>query len=111
MQLCSLKLRAVRSSDSAEPICPDCHQSFKRKVFNKYSGRISIQEKDQQASLLFSGKEPETSFTTFRVDGNDYIYGNEYSYKDRKPLHKPSGKNGFVTQSKCRIGNLEITQS
>lgn len=93
---------------------------FVQTATNPLNGRFSIstvegspyREKDQQASLLFSGKEPETSFTTFRVDGNDYIYGNDYSYKGQgsRFISFPE-KNGFVTQSKCRIGNLEITQS
>ncbi|WP_236328338.1 S-layer homology domain-containing protein [Paenibacillus auburnensis] len=39
-----------------------------------------IRKKDQETSLLFKGDDPETSFTTFRIDGTDYIYGNKYKF-------------------------------
>lgn len=39
-----------------------------------------IRKKDQNTNLLFQGDDPETSFTTFRIDGTDYIYGNKYKF-------------------------------
>ena len=39
-----------------------------------------IRKKDQNTNLLFKGDDPETSFTTFRIDGTDYIYGNKYKF-------------------------------
>ncbi|OKP96958.1 S-layer homology domain-containing protein [Paenibacillus sp. P46E] len=39
-----------------------------------------IRKNDQNTSLLYKGDDPETSFTTFRIDGTDYIYGNKYKF-------------------------------
>nr|WP_254075675.1 S-layer homology domain-containing protein [Paenibacillus tritici] len=39
-----------------------------------------IRKKDNNVNLLFQGDDPETSFTTFRIDGTDYIYGNKYKF-------------------------------
>ncbi|NBD27274.1 S-layer homology domain-containing protein [Paenibacillus glycinis] len=39
-----------------------------------------IRKKDQNVSLLFQGDDPETSFTTFKIDGTDYIFGNPYKF-------------------------------
>lgn len=39
-----------------------------------------IRKKDQQVDLMFHGDDPETSFTTFRIDGTDYIFGNPYKF-------------------------------
>ncbi|WP_046502502.1 S-layer homology domain-containing protein [Paenibacillus riograndensis] len=39
-----------------------------------------IRKKDQDTNLLYKGDDPETSFTTFRIDGTDYIYGNKYKF-------------------------------
>lgn len=42
-----------------------------------------IRKKDQNTNLLFQGDDPETSFTTFRIDGTDYIYGNKYKFDSK----------------------------
>ncbi|WP_150266920.1 S-layer homology domain-containing protein [Paenibacillus tepidiphilus] len=39
-----------------------------------------IRKNDDNVNLLFQGDDPETSFTTFRIDGTDYIYGNSYKF-------------------------------
>ncbi|WP_245585821.1 S-layer homology domain-containing protein [Paenibacillus pinihumi] len=39
-----------------------------------------IRKKDQNVDMLFRGDDPETSFTTFRIDGTDYIFGNPYKF-------------------------------
>ncbi|WP_246315674.1 S-layer homology domain-containing protein [Paenibacillus foliorum] len=39
-----------------------------------------IRKKDQNVNMLFKGDDPETSFTTFRIDGTDYIFGNPYKF-------------------------------
>lgn len=92
---------------------------FVQTATNPDNGRFSIstlegspyREKDQESSLLFSGKDTESSFTTFKVNGVDYIYGNDYSYKGLGSsfISKPE-KSGLLTLSKCRIGDLEISQ-
>lgn len=39
-----------------------------------------IRKNDQNINMLFNGDDPETSFTTFRIDGTDYIFGNPYKF-------------------------------
>lgn len=39
-----------------------------------------IRKNDQNVNMLFGGDDPETSFTTFRIDGTDYIFGNPYKF-------------------------------
>ncbi|MFS0722841.1 S-layer homology domain-containing protein [Paenibacillus sp. 1P07SE] len=39
-----------------------------------------IRKNDQNVNLMFRGDDPETSFTTFRIDGDDYIFGNPYKF-------------------------------
>ncbi|MCR8636518.1 S-layer homology domain-containing protein [Paenibacillus radicis (ex Xue et al. 2023)] len=39
-----------------------------------------IRKNDQNVNMLFRGDDPETSFTTFRIDGTDYIFGNPYKF-------------------------------
>lgn len=39
-----------------------------------------IRKGDNNVNMLFSGDNPETSFTTFRIDGTDYIFGNPYKF-------------------------------
>lgn len=39
-----------------------------------------IRKNDQNVNMLFNGDDPETSFTTFRIDGTDYIFGNPYKF-------------------------------
>ncbi|UQZ83223.1 Endo-1,4-beta-xylanase A precursor [Paenibacillus konkukensis] len=40
----------------------------------------TIRKKDDNVNMLFQGDDPETSFTTFRIDGTDYIFGNPYKF-------------------------------
>src|SRR5690606_32766465 len=39
-----------------------------------------IRKNDQHVNMLFRGDDPETSFTTFRINGTDYIFGNPYKF-------------------------------
>lgn len=83
------------------------------------TGRFSIQTKeghplkdmDQNQPLLFRDDFPETSFTTFRVNGKDYIYGNSYGWMglDSSFLHRPISQ-GLTNQSVWTVDGLEIIQ-
>ena len=61
---------------------------FVEYTINQNNGRFSIRtnegspwrEDDGDKQLLYLNKIPETSFTTFRIDGEDYIYGNSYGF-------------------------------
>ncbi|MBD2847398.1 S-layer homology domain-containing protein [Paenibacillus sp. IB182496] len=39
-----------------------------------------IRKNDDNVNMLYGGDDPETSFTTFRIDGTDYIFGNPYKF-------------------------------
>lgn len=57
-------------------------------TINNATGRFAIRtvegqpirKKDQNIDMMFKGDDPETSFTTFRIDGTDYIFGNPYKF-------------------------------
>ncbi len=56
-------------------------------VVNRKDGRFAVRTmegspnraEDNNVPLLFLEDIPETTFTTFRIDGKDYIYGNAYN--------------------------------
>ncbi|RKN83944.1 S-layer homology domain-containing protein [Paenibacillus ginsengarvi] len=61
---------------------------FIKVTVNNATGRFGIRtvegqpirKKDQNVNMLFGGDDPQTSFTTFRIDGTDYIFGNPYKF-------------------------------
>ena len=60
---------------------------FVEYTVNPGNGRFSIKTvkgtaegKDSDSLLLYLKEVPETSFTTFRINGEDYIYGNNYGF-------------------------------
>lgn len=88
-------------------------------ITNLYNARFSIRTLegspyrigDQETNLLFNGKEPETSFTTFKINGKDYIYGNDYEYAglgDNFALIPT--RDEMLCKSKWKIGDIEISQ-
>jgi hypothetical protein len=56
-------------------------------LVNGEDGRFAVKtvegspnrSEDENKSLLYLKEIPETTFTTFRIDGKDYIYGNSYN--------------------------------
>ncbi len=62
--------------------------SFVKVTVNNHTGRFAIRtvdgqpvrKNDQNVNMMFKGDDPETSFTTFRIDGTDYIFGNPYKF-------------------------------
>jgi hypothetical protein len=82
---------------------------------NKENGRYSIhttdgipdKASDNDKNLLFFGKAPDTSFTTIRIDGKDYIFGDRYDDGGLISLPKVDGK---ITTTAWRIGNIYVTQ-
>lgn len=66
---------------------------------------------DQNACLLFKGEKPETSFTTFRIDGEDYIFGNDYGFLGIKGgIVKAPSNQGGINETVWKLGDLEIIQ-
>lgn len=88
-------------------------------MVNKEDGRFAVKTvqgspqrpEDDNAALLFNQGIPETTFTTFRIDGKDYIYGNTYSgiLTDGGMVSSPKVE-GMVNTSSWRIGDITVTQ-
>jgi hypothetical protein len=87
---------------------------------NKQNGRFSVMTKtgsplktsDDHKPLLFRDKLPETSFTTFRINGKDFIYGNGYGFLGSNGYFTYSPENkGFSNQSVWNVEGLEIIQT
>ena len=66
---------------------------------------------DDNKPLLYLKNTPETTFTTFRIDGKDYIYGNSYSGIMMEGGFSDSPKKeGMANISTWRAEGIEITQ-
>ncbi|MFP4697846.1 MAG: S-layer homology domain-containing protein [Eubacteriales bacterium] len=86
---------------------------------NTQNGRFSVKtvegtpmkKGDERENLLFEHEKPDTSFTTFRIDGEDYIYGNSYDFMNKGGYftQKPISKKNRV-ESTWKVGDIEITQ-
>jgi len=96
------------------------YNDFVEYTVNKFNGRFSIRtreghplrDSDSELPLLYLDKIPETSFTTFKIDGNDYIFGNNYGFlgTDGQFIYQPY-TNGFINKSRWKVDGLEITQT
>ncbi|MCQ1530300.1 S-layer homology domain-containing protein [Lutispora saccharofermentans] len=98
-------------------------QSIKNNIVellvNKEDGRFAVKtaqgspsrQEDNNKPLLFSEGVPETTFTTFRIDGKDYIYGNSYNgiVMDGGMVTAPKVE-GMNNISGWRIGDIAVTQ-
>ncbi|MGV8146314.1 MAG: S-layer homology domain-containing protein [Alkaliphilus sp.] len=86
---------------------------------NKDNGRFSIatesgaaHRNDQNQPLLFEEYVPDTSFTTFRIDGEDYIFGNDYGFLGSISNFKQQPTTtGLVNETIWVIRGVEITQT
>lgn len=87
---------------------------------DQQTGRFSIgtvaghplHKMDHNQPLLYGAEAPDTSFTTFRINGKDYIYGNRYGFLggDGNFSLRPTILEN-VNQSVWHIEGLEITQT
>ncbi len=86
---------------------------------SKDNGRYSIENKqghplrlDNEAYLLFFDEHPDTSFTTFRIDGKDYIFGENYGFMglDSGFTVRPTTQ-GLTNQSVWHVNGMEVTQT
>jgi len=85
MLLTSLPLHSFASTVGALKTASIQNEYIKVTV-DKASGRFGIRtidgqpirKKDGNVELMFEGDNPESSFTTFRIDGTDFIFGNPY---------------------------------
>ena len=84
-------------------------------LVSKADGRFAVKtvegaperQEDENAPLLFSKDIPETTFTTFRIDGKDYIFGNAYSGIGgfSSPITE-----GMKSTSTWKVGDITVTQ-
>ena len=93
--------------------------TYIRTITNKTSGRFAIKtvngsplrENDANKKLLFMELTPETSYTTFRINNKDFIYGNDYNYGGMTSEFLVEPKYyGTTSYSKWRIGDVYISQ-
>lgn len=93
--------------------------TYIRTITNKTSGRFAIKtvngsplrEEDSNKKLLFMELTPETSYTTFRINNKDFIYGNDYNFQGMTSEFLVEPKYyGTTSYSKWRIGDVYISQ-
>ncbi|MBW7456613.1 hypothetical protein K0U00_21480, partial [Paenibacillus sepulcri] len=81
-------ISSALAEDISAPKVTELQNDFIKITVDNASGRFGIRtvdgqpirKKDQNVSLLFQGDDPETSFTTFKIDGTPYIFGNPYKF-------------------------------
>lgn len=113
------------ASSEALPKVSEVNNNFVKLRVRTKDGRFSIKTKegnparksDNDQNLLYEDREPETSFTTFRIiDDNgekDYIYGNKYGFLNLggEFIQKPQvSDDGMINSSTWKIGTIEIKQ-
>lgn len=94
--------------------------SFVQFTVNKDNGRFAIRtaegspirDEDNDKPLLYEKDAPDTSFTTFLIDGKEYIYGNNYGFLGlgNNVLEQPT-TNGLANESKWTVNGVEVTQT
>lgn len=99
--------------------CLKVENQFVSYVVDKKTGRFGIntvegaprRTNDQQAPLLFKGEQPDTSFTTFRIDDKDYVFGNDYGFLGiQGGMTKSPTTQGGINTSVWMLGDVEVRQ-
>jgi len=105
--------------NAAETVVQSIKNNVVEIIVNKGDGRFAVKTvqgspkrpEDDNAALLFNQGIPETTFTTFRIDGKDYIYGNTYSgILTDGGMVSPPKVEGMLNTSSWRIGDITVTQ-
>ncbi|MDD4295801.1 MAG: S-layer homology domain-containing protein [Ruminiclostridium sp.] len=65
---------------------------------------------DSNQKLLFEDKKPDTSFTSFKIDGNDYIFGNSYGFMGVDTEFTSPEITGKSNSSVWTLGDIQIVQ-
>lgn len=87
MVISIIPVKALADVIKASDITAISNEFIKVSVDNA-SGRFGIntvggqptRKKDQNLDMIFRGDNPKTSFTTFKINGTDYIFGNPYKF-------------------------------
>jgi hypothetical protein len=116
-------VQALADAVEASNITAISNEFIKVNVDNA-SGRFGIttvggqptRKKDQNLDMIFRGDNPETSFTTFKINGTDYIFGNPYNFAPNwfseivppKTVKNQDGTSSIITEWK--IEGVRIKQ-
>lgn len=84
---------------------------------DKKTGRYTIQteaglpnkDTDSDSLLTFFKDEPETSFTTIKINGKDYIFGNDYGNKGG--VIQETAVSGKIATTVWKVEGVEVTQT
>ncbi|MFC0213717.1 S-layer homology domain-containing protein [Paenibacillus chartarius] len=110
----------VQASAAESPQFVIAKNNYVQYTVKSDNGRFSVRtvegdasrETDDNVPLLFEGKEPDTSFATFRIDGKDYIYGNSYGFLNMDGSFQETPHNtGGLSSSVWKVGNVSIRQT
>ncbi len=92
---------------------------FVQLMVNKENGGFVVKtvegslarKSDQNKNLLYQGENYDTSFATFRIDGKDYIFGNNYGFLGLGgQFITPPVNDGLANDSVWKVGDIEIEQ-
>lgn len=64
---------------------------------------------DRNSFLSFLNTVPDTGFTTFRINGEDYIFGNDYG--NEGGIVTPTYLNGSMAVTVWQVNGVEVTQT
>lgn len=64
---------------------------------------------DRNSFLTFFNQVPETAFTTFRINGEDYIFGNDY--KEEGGIVSSTVLSGSTAVTVWQINGVQVTQT
>lgn len=84
---------------------------------NEATGRFAVSTQDGMPSkttdrysfLTFFNQVPETAFTTFRINGEDYIFGNDY--KDEGGIVSSTVLSGSSAITVWQVHGVQVTQT
>ena len=65
---------------------------------------------DSNQKLLFEEKKPDTSFTSFKINGNSYIFGNSYGFMGMDTKFTSPETKGKSNSSVWTLGDIQIVQ-
>ena len=63
---------------------------------------------DRNRLLSFFDTTPDTSFATIRIDGKDYIFGNDYGFKGG--IVTPTTVQGTIATTVWQVNGVQVTQ-
>ncbi len=105
----------MAAQEASKPIT--VQNGFVEYIVNKANGRYSLAttagltatQKDDDKRLLYLNKEPQTSITTIRIDGEDYIFGNNYGTKGG--VISETQQSDRICKTVWKVNGVEVIQT